>query len=218
MSKLMTIAGIIFAAAGIAFGLMVMFSPGPMQVYGLTPEVAVVLLVGGILAIGMGGIIDRLAPVETVAVRRSTAVDSVAGAGVVTAAKAVVADVAATDVEPLSPAVSETIEALERAKTDLRQAFEDREPSRPTAADAMPVPANAVAEEAVAPAEAPAEEATEDTEDEGQLYVVEERTIRGRPARILSDGTVEAETSEGWMRFENLEHLDEYLDAMEPTA
>ena len=49
----------------------------------------------------------------------------------------------------------------------------------------------------------------------GQLYVVEERFIRLRPARILSDGTVEADTGEGWMRFENLEHLDEYLDAME---
>ena len=53
--------------------------------------------------------------------------------------------------------------------------------------------------------------------DDGQLYVVEERIIRRHPARILSDGTVEAETSEGWMRFENLEHLDEYLDAMEPA-
>ena len=52
---------------------------------------------------------------------------------------------------------------------------------------------------------------------EGQLYVVEERYIRMRPARILSDGTVEAETEEGWMRFENLEHLDEYLDAAEPA-
>ena len=54
-------------------------------------------------------------------------------------------------------------------------------------------------------------------EEEGQLYVVEERIIRARPARILSDGTVEAETDEGWMRFENLEHLDEYLDAMAPA-
>jgi hypothetical protein len=36
--------------------------------------------------------------------------------------------------------------------------------------------------------------------------------VRGRPARLLSDGTVEAETDEGWMRFENLEHLNEYLD------
>jgi hypothetical protein len=37
--------------------------------------------------------------------------------------------------------------------------------------------------------------------------------VRGRAARILSDGTVEAETDEGWMRFENMEHLEEYLDA-----
>ena len=29
---------------------------------------------------------------------------------------------------------------------------------------------------------------------------------------------VEAETDEGWMRFENLEHLDEYLDAMAPAS
>ena len=50
---------------------------------------------------------------------------------------------------------------------------------------------------------------------DGELYVVEDKVIRGRSARILSDGTVEAETDEGWMRFENLEHLDEYLDAVE---
>ena len=53
---------------------------------------------------------------------------------------------------------------------------------------------------------------------EGQLYVIEERIIRNREARILSDGTVEAETDEGWMRFENLEHLNEYLDATETVA
>ena len=46
---------------------------------------------------------------------------------------------------------------------------------------------------------------------------MEEKLIRGRPARVLSDGTVEAETDEGWMRFENLEHLEEYLDAMSPA-
>lgn len=49
---------------------------------------------------------------------------------------------------------------------------------------------------------------------DGELYVVEDKVIRGRQSRILSDGTVEAETDEGWMRFENLEHLDEYLDAV----
>ena len=74
----------------------------------------------------------------------------------------------------------------------------------------------------VAAAEVEDETITEDMSeeeviDDGQLYVVEERVIRRHPARILSDGTVEAETAEGWMRFENLEHLDEYLDAMEPA-
>ena len=53
-----------------------------------------------------------------------------------------------------------------------------------------------------------------DPEDPDQLYVVEELIIRERPARVLSDNTVEAETDEGWMRFENVEHLEEYLDAM----
>jgi len=50
---------------------------------------------------------------------------------------------------------------------------------------------------------------------EASLYVVEERVIRGRPARILSDGTIEAELDEGWLRFENEGHLDEYMDALE---
>jgi len=50
---------------------------------------------------------------------------------------------------------------------------------------------------------------------EDLLYVVEQRVIRGRPARILSDGTIEAEMDEGWLRFENRAHLDEYLDALE---
>ncbi|HFC05630.1 MAG TPA: hypothetical protein ENJ55_07975 [Rhizobiales bacterium] len=56
---------------------------------------------------------------------------------------------------------------------------------------------------------------SDDEEDTDQLYVVEELVIRGKPARVLSDNTVEAETAEGWMRFENIEHLEEYLDAME---
>lgn len=49
--------------------------------------------------------------------------------------------------------------------------------------------------------------------DDAELYVVEERMFRGKQARVLSDGTVEAETAEGWMRFEDFEHLEEYLDA-----
>ncbi len=57
-------------------------------------------------------------------------------------------------------------------------------------------------------------ETAEAGEGEEELYVVEELEIRGKQALVLSDGTVEAETKEGWMRFENTEHLEEYLDAM----
>lgn len=63
-----------------------------------------------------------------------------------------------------------------------------------------------------------AEESDEALPQEDALFVVEERIIRERPARLLSDGTVEAETDEGWMRFENVEHVEEYLDAMKATA
>jgi hypothetical protein len=78
--------------------------------------------------------------------------------------------------------------------------------------DATPVP-DAV--QAAPVAVAAAAEASADEDVEGELYVVEEKIIRGRPSRILSDDTVEAETDEGWMRFENLEHLNEYLDSVE---
>jgi hypothetical protein len=103
----------------------------------------------------------------------------------------------------------ETAEAMDKAKNELEDIF--KTPSEP------PPPPPPPAE----PSPEPAVEATEDVEvaddmDDSQLFVVEERLIRGRPARVLSDGTVEAETDDGWMRFENLEHLEEYLDAMSP--
>lgn len=57
-------------------------------------------------------------------------------------------------------------------------------------------------------------ETANDIVSEEELYVVDERTIAGKQARVLSDGTVEAETDEGWMRFENVDHLQEYMDAV----
>ena len=142
--------------------------------------------------------------------------------------------------------VKETIAALEQAKQELRQAFGDVVAPEAVAVEKVAIVETSVA--AVLPAlepaveepeveepvvevpvveepviEEPAAEATPEAEeeeaaDEGHLYVVEERSIRNRPARILSDGTVEAETDEGWMRFENLEHLDEYLEAISPAS
>ena len=99
--------------------------------------------------------------------------------------------------------VADTVAALEQAKTDIAVAL-GVEPQKAAAAE----PVAAKAEPEAKPEAAEAEE----------LYVVEEKVIRGRPARVLSDGTVEAETDDGWMRFENLEHLDEYLEAMVPEA
>ncbi len=101
----------------------------------------------------------------------------------------------------VAPSVQETIEALEKAKNDINNAMGG------VATVAEPP---SVVEAAV---EIDEPEAEEDEAVEGELYVLEEKTIRGRPARVLSDNTVEAETDEGWMRFENLEHLNEYLDA-----
>lgn len=110
----------------------------------------------------------------------------------------------------------ETIIAIEKAKSDLETAI---------GSPVTPPPAEVTVEAAPAPQPEIALVAEVESEfdaiaaegDEEQLYVMEEKLIRGRPARVLSDGTVEAETDEGWMRFENLEHLEEYLDAMSPA-
>jgi hypothetical protein len=120
----------------------------------------------------------------------------------------------------------DTIIALEKAKSDLASALGATHAATPTPTPA-PTPAPTLAPpepevlvvETITEAEL-VEELPDDAEAEGgeeQLFVMEEKLIRGRPARVLSDGTVEAETDEGWMRFENLEHLEEYLDAMSPS-
>jgi len=110
--------------------------------------------------------------------------------------------------------------AEETAEEAAEQAAEEAEEAAPAAASEAVEEAGVEAgeeagEEAVEAAgeEAAVEPGEEEVEVAG-LYVVEERVIRGRPARMLSDGTVEAETDEGWMRFENLEHLEEYMEAM----
>ena len=105
-------------------------------------------------------------------------------------------------------AVDDTIAALEQAKADIANAVGG---IGATVADKE----EDVAEEIQ---DVEDEESVDGEPGEGELYVLEERDIRGRPARILSDGTVEAETDEGWMRFENLEHLNEYMDSMGESA
>jgi hypothetical protein len=125
---------------------------------------------------------------------------------------AVVVPAAVVAAEAMTPSVQETIEALEKAKVELSQSVGNIAPPAEVAAPTIPLPPP----EVEAPADEPeAEVEPEEVAGEGDLFVVEDKVIRGRPARILSDGTVEAETDEGWMRFENLEHLNEYLDAVQ---
>lgn len=239
MAKLMWIAGILLVAVGVALGLMVFFSTASMIGWGITPEVAVLMLVGGILALGQGGIINAVETVRSIPLVAATAPAAAPPPAAIPEFGRRLFETpapAAGAAEPVSPAVKETIQALEQAKQDLRNAFEEKPAEElpvaaASAAEGAPVevPAEkveamtveAVTVEAVAVEEDVVEEppAAEEQEpaEEGQLYVVEERVIRDRPARILSDGTVEAETDEGWMRFENLEHLDEYLEAMSPA-
>jgi hypothetical protein len=209
MSKLMWIAGILLTAAGVALGLMVLVSAASLNGTGIGLDLAALLLVGGILSLGLGSVISLLdqqrallaGRAEISAAAPQTAIPEFGRkAGETAAAAAAVA----RDAEEVSEPTRDTIKALEQARQKIEQAFEPRTAT----ADAS--------QEAAAPEAEPAEDVTDQPEVvPGQLYVVEERFIRMRPARILSDGTVEAETEEGWMRFENLEHLDEYLDATE---
>lgn len=216
MSKLMFIFGILFLAAGVALGLLIHFSPGEMQVRGLTADVAAILVVGGALCLGLGSTIgalrDRTATVAPVVAEvvaetpaEKPATPKFTGFGKKTAATAVVAEASAAVAETAAASktsVADTVAALEQAKTDIAVAL-GVEPQKAPAAEPVAVKAEP--------------EAKPEPESE-ELYVVEEKVIRGRPARVLSDGTVEAETDDGWMRFENLEHLDEYLEAMVPEA
>ena len=205
MSKLMTVLGIILLAAGIAIAVVGLVNQAPLLVYNISMPTAIDLVIGGVLALGLGGVINAVNRGGTGAAAQA-AEDYVPAAMEPTAsvemANPVAEEAAAKPIrfpsfsrkveetapaaraeEVMNPSVKETISALEQAKTDLEAAIGGTE-------------------EPVAHAE-------------GELYVVEDKVVRGRPARILSDGTVEAETEEGWMRFENLEHLDEYLDAVE---
>jgi hypothetical protein len=237
MSKLMIILGIIAAAAGAAVGALIYVSPGQMQVLGLTPEVAAISLLGGLGLIGLGGVIGALHGLT------ATFGDWLAGQEngklAPESSPSVVSDFTTSTVAPppfpVPPAPAEpppaskldallresraetsraaaeskqTKNALDQARDRLEEVLRPAEPEQPSRAQTPAQSAEAVQSEEPA--------VTVDEAEDTQLFVVEERLIRGRPARVLSDGTVEAETDDGWMRFENLEHLEEYLDAMAP--
>jgi hypothetical protein len=212
MSKLMSVLGIILLAVGLAIGLLEIANPGHLQGMGVNLDTSVSLIVGGILAIGLGGVIAALERgiltvpgyEETAAEEEVSAtmeVETSTGEAEEKPARKIIfpsfgrkaAATAAVAAEESPPSVQETIDALEQAKKDIKGALGGME---------IILPETETAES----------KSSSDEPAEGELYVIEEKIIRGRPARILSDNTVEAETDEGWMRFENIDHLNEYLD------
>ncbi len=228
MSKLMLVFGILFLAVGVAVGFLIYFSPGQMQVLALNPDVAAILLVGGALCLGLGGLIGALQEADALGRPDAASVisDMVVAppatpkftgfgkkASVVTATVATEAQDAARQTTAVAKtSVADTISALEQAKSDIAAALG----IAPEAGESAKVEVVKVEVADVTETKSAAE--SEDEGEDDELFVVEEKVIKGRPARVLSDGTVEAETDEGWMRFENLEHLDEYLEAMVPEA
>jgi hypothetical protein len=279
MSKLMIVLGILAVAIGVAVGVIGYVAPGQMQVAGLTAEVAALFLMGGILAVGLGGVVGALDDqrkafrdfAETFVARTDRSVERL---GRVTATQPIpepppppppspkqvlppkpeVLSIPEPAPEPEADAVAEqkplifsgtvrsleqareraglkpvdqpasetrittreTIIAIEKAKTDLETVLGAPPPPPPPPDTPEPEPAPAAQTVLVTEVETEFDVSPAEGEED-QLYVMEEKLIRGRPARVLSDGTVEAETDEGWMRFENLEHLEEYLDAMSPA-
>jgi hypothetical protein len=238
MSKLMWLLGILLIAAGVALGIKGWMAPGQLDILGLRLDSAVQLIIGGILSLGLGSVVDGLAQmsgatpvakVKAIAVeaieaapapeaalkipgfgRKGIEAAAAATAAVATATAAVVETKSAVNsVAPVSSgSVADTIAALEQAKSDIKNALGGVESMTSPVEEMQPIHVQQPPRvEAVAEVAAPAED--------GELFVVEEKIIRGRPSRILSDDTVEAETDEGWMRFENLEHLNEYLDSTE---
>ena len=237
MSNLMKLFGTLMAVLGVVLGVTILAKPGLLDAMGIRLDTAVLLLVGGVLALGLGSVIDALksgrprSVVESVGAIRAESVAVppeavIPNFGRKPAETAVIASATVAEVGAKSFAeakkpdpVAETISALEQAKADViksmggMDAVTSSSESKPAMVAGAPKPATAV--------EVPAldeEEPAADEEADEDLYVLEEKVIRGRPARVLSDETVEAETDEGWMRFENLEHLNEYLDSVEEQA
>jgi hypothetical protein len=206
MNTAVRVGGAVLAVLGILTIVIVLVAPELLQ--GLSLDTGALLLAGGLLVLGLSGL--------------TAAVDGL---------RAFVAgeDQTLVTLEPNSGSGAAARESTERsAKSDTARsepqiAPERAEPEIISPASEIPKPPDDRLSITKDKSRTSIDQAIEDVTEytvsgaapsEEELYVVEERTIAGKPARILSDGTVEAETDDGWMRFENVEHLEEYVDAM----
>ena len=230
MSVFLKTVGAALIMLGLGLGVVFFTKPGMLDAFGIRLDTAALLLIGGILANGQAGIIAALqgqrisapssdavktvgatepAPTTASSFVRKVDVSNI-GASTAMGAAAVAGAAVIAAKAPSKDPVADTISALEQAKADVIKSIGGMDVTT-----AAPAP---VKTETVVAHEEPGAADEETAEEDDGLYVIEEKVVRGRPARILSDDTVEAETDEGWMRFENMEHLNEYLDSAEEQS
>jgi hypothetical protein len=211
MNSVVRIGGIVLMASGALAMVLALLSLESLE--GLTVDTGALLLAGGLVALGLSAL--------------TTAVETL---------RALVAgeELPLTELEQtggLAPSFGDSMGAaaanplMPRPKPQERQGRQERD----MAPEVMPMSkasddrVSAMNESSRPMIDSVVEEVHEfgvvspgpqEAVSEEELFVVEERTIAGKPARILSDGTVEAETDDGWMRFENVEHLEEYMEAL----
>lgn len=212
MESVVRIGGIALIGVGLLAMILALLLPAD-AIGGLTLDNGAMLLVGGFITLALSGLTTALDALRVLVVGDDQAI-----AGLDESAGGFVRPLGESSAVPTDSAkprgAAEDFAARRQPgvgaqATQLSKDQGDRgsvrkESSGPTI--------DSVAEE-VQDFVASSPQASESVSEE-ELYVVEERTIAGKPARVLSDGTVEAETDDGWMRFENIEHLEEYLDAV----
>jgi hypothetical protein len=205
------IGGMVLVALGALAMVLALLSLGrPFE--DLTLDTGAILLVGGVVALGLSGVITA---VETLRAFVAGEDQAIAGMEEDTRSFARTATEglghAANGAKPPSKPQESGQQELDMSRrvVEMPKVPDDRMPNmKETNRSTIDRVVEEVHEFSASSA------GPRETVSEEELYVVEERTIAGKPARILSDGTVEAETDDGWMRFENVEHLEEYMDAL----
>ena len=204
------IAGFVLIALGL-LAIVITLVSSEALVDGLTFDTGVTLLVGGVVTLGLSGVISAIETLRTFIAGEDQAFVASLEEPKNPARTAAAAYLPGSKRSPAKPQ-----DSMRRGEPsfpprggDLSKAMREQKPSMDKARQTVEKPVEDIGE--LAPAESTA---APEAVSEEELYVVEERTIAGKPARVLSDGTVEAETDDGWMRFENVEHLEEYMEAL----
>ncbi len=215
MNVVLRIAGIVLAALGLLAVLLFFYSP-ELTARGMNLNTGVSLLLGGIVILGLSTVVGAVedlrshlagedsGPTGDVRQRRGKRAAALAVQPVHEGARkpeAAMPDVAGR----IAPAPAEERQAPFAGGQDVEAKLRNLDADSRSVIDRVVEEVREHGSSAAGEAEVVSEE---------NLYVVEVREIAGKQARVLSDGTVEAETDEGWMRFENPEHLEEYVAAV----